>query len=153
MLRSHIDLAPTILELMKVPFPEGFQGASLVPELRGKPPQSREPIVVELAEDSHNPPRRGLISGNWKLIEFGKSRYELYDLASDPGELVNLAGENKEQLERMKALLLERYASLPVVEPYGGAKLKEGRTARGPVGPAKPAGSAKPPGSANPKAP
>jgi arylsulfatase A-like enzyme len=141
LLRSHIDLAPTILELMKVPPLEGFQGVSLVPELRGKPPESHEPIVVEMAEDSHNPPRRALISGNWKLIQFGKSKYELYDLASDPGELHNVAAEKPEELERMRELLRERYERLPVVEPYGGAKLKEGGTARGPVGPPKKTGA------------
>jgi hypothetical protein len=37
----------------------------------------------------------------------------------------------------MKKLLEQRYADVPVVAPYGGAKLKEGGTARGPVGPAK----------------
>ena len=149
LLRSHIDLAPTILDLMKVPAIEGFQGTSLVPELRGKPPESREPIVVEMAEDSHNPPRRALIAGNMKIIQFGKSKFELYDLANDPGELRNLASERKDELERMRTLLLERYETLPVVEPYGGAKLKEGGTARGPVGPAKPRDTAKAASSAS----
>ena len=37
----------------------------------------------------------------------------------------------------MRQKLEERYKTLPTVEPYGGAKLKEGGTARGPLGPSK----------------
>ena len=135
--RSHIDLAPTILELMGQPVPEDFQGKSLVPELLGAEPESHEPILVELTEDSHNPYRRALIAGKYKLIDFGRSKYELYDLTDDPGELKDLAKDNKEELEHMKKLLADKVAALPVVAPYGGAKLKSGATARGPVGPGK----------------
>ncbi|MFO7179440.1 MAG: sulfatase [Pseudomonadota bacterium] len=135
--RSHIDLAPTILELMKVPVPDGMQGKSLVPELYGAEPESREPILVELAEDSHNPPRRALISGRYKIIDFGRNRFELYDLEADPGEEKNLAKELPEELARMRALLAEKYATLPTVAPYGGMKLREGGIARGPSGPPK----------------
>jgi arylsulfatase A-like enzyme len=135
--RSHIDLAPTILELMGAPVPDTFQGKSLVPELRGQAPESREPILLELSEDSHNPPRRALLVGDYKLIDFGRSRFQLYDLKSDPGELKDLAKERPEELARMRQLLEERYKTLPTIAPYGGVKLKEGGVARGPVGPAK----------------
>lgn len=133
--RSHIDLAPTILELLGVPAPPDFQGKSLVPELFGGEPDVREPILVELAEDSHNPPRRGLVFGSWKLIEFEHGRFELYDLSSDPGETRNLAKERPRELAEMKQRLTERYQSLPVVDPHGGGKLRGGRRAKGPSGP------------------
>jgi len=135
--RSHIDLAPTILELMGVPIPSEFQGRSLVAELRGGPAESREPIVVELAEDSHNPKRRGLILGDYKIIDFGRGKFQLYNLKKDPGELQDLASTEKDELKRMQALLEEKYSKLPTVEPYGGNKLRDGGTARGPVGPKK----------------
>jgi len=135
--RSHIDLAPTILELMGQPVPADFQGKSLVPELLGATPESHEPILVELTEDSHNPFRRALIAGNHKIIDFGRSKYQLYDLSRDPGELTDLAKEQPEELSRMRKLLDDKVALLPVVEPYGGAKLKSGSSARGPVGPGK----------------
>ena len=53
---------------MKVPIPEGFQGKSLLPELRGEEPGSREPILTELSEDSHNPYRRALIEGAQHIV-------------------------------------------------------------------------------------
>jgi choline-sulfatase len=133
--RSHIDLAPTMLELLGVPVPDGFQGKSLVPELFGAEPESREPILTELAEDSHNPPRRALIAGDWKIIEFERGRHALYDLSKDPGETRDLASARPKDLERMKAALKERYATLPVIAPYGGGKLREGGKADGPTGP------------------
>jgi len=136
--RSHIDVAPTILELMGLDIPQDFHGKSLVPELRGAKPEPREPILLELAEDSHNPHRRALIEGDYKIIDFGRGRFELYDLTNDPGEEKNLAREKKDVLDRMRKALEERYATLPTVAPYGGMKLKDGGTARGPVGPAKP---------------
>lgn len=133
--RSHIDLAPTILGLMGIDAPEGFQGRSLVPELYGAVPDEREPILCELAHDSHNPPRRALIQGSLKIIDFGRSRYELYDLTKDPGETQNLAKARPEDLTTMKKLLEDAFGKLPSVAPYGGTKLREGGRADGPKGP------------------
>ncbi len=135
--RSHIDIAPTILELMGRSLPADLPGKSLVSELRGQPPESHEPILIELTEDSHNPFRRALIAGDYKIIDFGHSQYQLYDIAHDPGELSDLAKQNKDELAHMRGLLDAKVRDLPVVEPYGGAKLHDGGTAHGPVGPGK----------------
>ncbi len=135
--RSAIDLAPTILDLMGVAAPPEFMGKSMAPELYGAVPENREPIVAELTEDSHNPPRRALIKGDYKLIIVGNGvRHMLYDIKTDPTELVDLAAKEPEKLAEMKALAKSVYEKLPTVEPAGGAKLKEGGTARGPMGPA-----------------
>jgi arylsulfatase A-like enzyme len=133
--RSHLDLAPTVLELMGVPIPQGFQGRSLVPELYGDEPDSREPILCELAHDSHNPPRRALISGRHKIIEFERKRYELYDLAGDPKETRDISKTDPAEFSRMKKLLDEKFGALPSIAPYGGTKLREGGRADGPEGP------------------
>ena len=133
--RSHIDLAPTILELMGFAAPEGFQGRSLVPELYGAAPDGREPILCELSHDSHNPPRRALINGRYKIIEFERGRRELYDLAEDANENVDLANQRPAEFSEMKRLLEERFGALPSVAPFGGTKLREGGRANGPEGP------------------
>ena len=132
--RSHVDLAPTIAELLGVAVPKEFQGRSLVPELYGAPADSREPILCELAHDSHNPPRRAIVNGAYKLIDFGRDRYELFDLSVDPGETRDL-GKSHPEFSAMKALLEKRFGELPSVAPYGGAKLREGGRANGPEGP------------------
>lgn len=134
--RSHLDLAPTILDLMGVAVPESMMGKSMVPEIFGAKPDNREPIILELNEDSHNPPVRALILGDYKLMVEGESwRFALYNLAQDPGEQKDLSTEQPEKLAEMKEHFQRAYEKIPRVRPYGGMKLKGGRTANGPSGP------------------
>ena len=133
--RSAIDLAPTIVELLGVTPPPDFQGKSLVPELRGAAPDAREPILLELSEDTHNPPRRALLEGHYKLIDFGRGHFELFDLAADPAESTDVGPRQPAELARLKALLASKYEGLPTVAPFGGQKLHDGGRANGPRGP------------------
>ncbi len=146
--RNHLDIGPTIVDLMGLEALPSFEGKSLVPEVYGAKPEVRETLLFELAEDSHNPPRRAIIHGDYKLIVYGKGwKYLLFNLKTDPGEETDLAKTEGEKLEQMKTLLEAEFAKVPSVEPYGGMKLKGGGTAKGPMGPAPtapaPAGSAK----------
>jgi len=135
--RSLIDLPPTFLELLGEKPLEQFQGQSLVPELRGAEPDNREPIAVELAEDSHNPPRRAVIQGDYKLTVWGQgSKYLLFNLKDDPGETKDLAKTDPTKLAEMKQVYKTKFDKIGFVEAYGGMKLKEGSTASGPTGPA-----------------
>ena len=136
--RSHIDLAPTILDLMGVPPEPEFMGKSFVPELFGATPDNREPILSELTEDSHNPPRRAVIQGDYKLTVIKDRKFMLFNLTKDPGEETDLAETEPEKLAEMKQIYTKLYEKLPVVEPYGGVTLKEGGTANGPLGPKPP---------------
>lgn len=137
--RSHIDLVPTFLDLLgQKPVPE-LSGKSLMPELTGQePPKNREPIYLELTEDSHNPPRRAIIRGDYKLIWSGPGdKFQLFKLATDPGEEKDLSKSEPEQLKDMVGAYRAFSDKLPMLEPYGNMKLREGGTARGPTGPAK----------------
>jgi choline-sulfatase len=129
--RTHIDLAPTILDLMGVEPPSSFQGKTLVPELYGAEPDDRQPLLLELSEDSQNLPRRALVQGDYKLIVQGPEPVKalLYDLKHDPDELEDLARREPAKLAELQALLTTSFAEIPSVEPYGGAKLRGGRIA------------------------
>jgi choline-sulfatase len=137
--RSHLDLVPTFYDLLGQKAPGDLMGKSLVSELTGKEAaQNREPIYLELSEDSHNPPRRAVIQGDYKLIWSGpRDKFQLYNLSRDPGETKDLAKEEPDQLKVMTAAYRGLWDKLPMVEPYGNVKLKEGGTARGPTGPEK----------------
>jgi choline-sulfatase len=130
--RSHIDLAPTILELMGGKVPPEYAGKSMLGELRGEAPETR-PVVLDLPADSNNAPRRALISGDYKLLSFDDTKKKsIYDLKSDPGELRDLSGSAPEKLAELVALESAIWAKLPVVKPYGGNQLVGGGVANGP---------------------
>jgi choline-sulfatase len=134
--RTHIDLAPTILDLMGVPALDQFAGQSLVPEVFGKAAEERHPILLELAEDSHNPGLVALVEGDYKLImPRTGGGVRLFNLKKDPDELENLAKREPEKVRELVSLLEASFEKIPRIEPYGGMKLKSGRRARGPEGP------------------
>jgi choline-sulfatase len=135
--RSHIDVAPTILELMKIAKkPASFQGVSLVPEMFGaEEPKARDVIVLDLPEDSHNPPIRAIISGDYKILQYGGYRWELYNLETDPGEKTELSKAEPEVFEKMKSKFEATWAAIPAVKPFGGMKLRGGAIANGPTAP------------------
>ncbi len=132
--RSHIDLAPTILDLMgKQPAPAEFAGKTMVPELFGKQPPPR-PVLLDLPADSNNPRRRAVIQGDYKLLVFDNGwRKDLYNLKTDPGEKTKLNKTEQDKLKEMTELFEAEWGKLKEVAPYGGNKLKDGKRANGPT--------------------
>jgi arylsulfatase A-like enzyme len=134
--RSHIDIAPTIVDLMGQPPLASFEGKSLVPEIYGAKAEPREAIALELAEDTNNPSRRAIVHEDYKLIEMGKGGpKKLFDLKEDPGELTDISKKEPEKLAEMVALFDKTFEAIPSIEPYGGMKLSSGKIANGPRGP------------------
>lgn len=93
---SHLDLMPTLAELLSVSCLESPSGSSLAPLLRGEKPGAlgeRDHYVVSPLRDDTD----ALIQGRYKLIAAAADRrLELYDLLADPGETHNLAAERQE---------------------------------------------------------
>ena len=98
--RSHVDLAPTILELVGAPLPSdrSLRGTSLVADVAtgdGAVPVERD-VYIDMPEGPFNEMRRALITGltpGAKVVDVGGRRFELYDLANDPDELQNLGAD------------------------------------------------------------
>jgi len=88
---SHVDIFPTVCELLGLVRPPSLHGESLAPFLRGKTVKTR-PIYFESLEANINrgwAPIRGLIAEGKKFID--SPIPELYDLEKDFGEETNLA--------------------------------------------------------------
>jgi choline-sulfatase len=122
-----IDLVPTVLEYCGEAPPAGLHGRSLLPLVRGETAVHREHVLVEYADNAEAAVR----TARWKLI-YGSGRrrrgdgyatgavpplaevlggqgpptwsMELYDLADDPEEAVNLAGRPEHAAVREELL-------------------------------------------------
>jgi arylsulfatase A-like enzyme len=101
------DLGPTILELLGVPVPAGMEGRSLAGTLAGQPPSSERRRVV--ASEATWMCKWAYRTDEYKLIVarepdlYGGPPVELYDLAADPEETVNLADTRPDVRDAMRA--------------------------------------------------
>jgi arylsulfatase A-like enzyme len=94
-----LDLFPTLADLAHVPAPEGNEGQSLLPVLQGHGAVHRPLIGTAFRQY-----QRAISDGRWKLIAYPKvPRVQLFDLANDPDERQDLAGESA-QAGRLAAL-------------------------------------------------
>ncbi len=88
---SHIDIFPTICDLLKIKKPSFLQGVSLLPLINGKKLKERI-IYFESLHAYYNrgwAPVRGFIEKKYKYID--SPIPELYNLENDFNEKVNLA--------------------------------------------------------------
>ncbi len=112
-LASSVDLAPTLAELAGARLPVDPDGRSLVPLLSGQTPEGwRQMVLLEQFAFPISPPRAsqtlepldpqdekatsdylahvGLRTADFKVVAYENGEREVYDLRSDPDELVNL---------------------------------------------------------------
>jgi len=93
----NVDLAPTILDLARVPIPESMQGRSLLPLVRDDRSPWRSEFFYEHLFRHPTikiPPSEAVRTQRFKYIRYIDYDYEqLYDLQNDPHETRNLAYE------------------------------------------------------------
>ena len=103
----HVDVMPTVLDLLGIEAPAGIRGQSLRPFLDGEPysapPSYFEALNPNLTRDWA--PLRGVVAEGYKLIDLPIP--ELYDLTRDPGEKRNLYRERPEIAHRLEGKLTE----------------------------------------------
>lgn len=104
------DMMPTFRELIGAEQAENADGVSILPTLKGEKGQKEhEFLYFEFAERS----RQAVRKGDWKLIRMDigapTDRYELYNLVSDPGEENDIAAQNPEIVEELKAIMTESH--------------------------------------------
>ena len=82
---STLDIAATLWDLAGVAEPEGVQGISFAPALRGTGPYRRTAALTENDDDMMPARMRTLTTTRWRLTKYaGGAEGELYDRAADP---------------------------------------------------------------------
>ena len=102
------DIYPTICDLVGAPVPDGLEGRSLVPIMRGERATVRDTVFL-----GYMGVQRAVRRGNWKLIHYPEiGRAQLFDLAEDPDELNDLAQDpaHAKTVARLRVVMAEQQA-------------------------------------------
>ena len=120
---SHIDVLPTICDLLDIVVPKGVQGSSMVPLIRGEMESVHDEIFAEVNYHAAYEPQRAVRTQRWKYIRRYSDRQkpvlpncdggptkdvwmqhgwqdqyvapeQLYDLIFDPNETHNLVNDS-----------------------------------------------------------
>jgi len=120
---SHIDVLPTICDLLDIAVPGGVQGSSMMPLIRGEMESIHEEIFAEVNYHAAYEPQRAVRTQRWKYIRRYSDRQkpvlpncdggptkdvwmqhgwqdqyvapeQLYDLIFDPNETHNLVDDS-----------------------------------------------------------
>jgi arylsulfatase A-like enzyme len=103
-----IDFYPTLCELAGLEYPENISGKSMVPVLKNPRKKIRKDALTQTIYDGYS-----VITDKYRYIrwgEGGEGMVELYDIRNDPGEMNNLAAEEKygKVMEKLDKRLTER---------------------------------------------
>jgi arylsulfatase A len=107
-LSAFWDVYPTVAELTGQEIHDRVDGISFLPTLLGKEgQQEHEYLYWEFHEKNG---RQALRKGDWKLVRYDvfspeKTTTELYNIAEDPAEKMNVAEENQEITEELLQLM------------------------------------------------
>jgi N-sulfoglucosamine sulfohydrolase len=119
---SHLDVFPTLCDLIGIPHPDWLEGKSFLPVIRGEVKEINDEVFAEVTYHAAYEPKRAVRTGRWKYIrrygdkhtpvlpncddglskslwlEYGWKNTilpdeSLYDLIFDPTEQHNLAAD------------------------------------------------------------
>ncbi|MEX0585679.1 MAG: sulfatase-like hydrolase/transferase, partial [Pirellulales bacterium] len=116
------DIYPTLCGLTGVPLPDGIDGRDLTPVIQGREESVRDTVFL-----SYRDVQRAVRHGDWKLIRYPQVDVtQLFNLADDPHELHDLAGDPAQtaRVESMLTLLAEEQGQWDDTQPLSVANPK-----------------------------
>ena len=112
---SFWDMMPTLRDLTGSASPEGMDGVSLLPLLKGKKGQKEHDFLYFEFQELNG--RQAVRKGPWKLVHMNirgdAPRFELYNLENDPGETEDLAAKMPEKVNELKVIMEESHIPNP----------------------------------------
>jgi len=108
---KSVDIVPTLLDAVGIAVPQGLhQGRSLMSAIRN--PREERRTNEWVFSEAVNTERVAMISKDLKYIyEPSTGKEELYDLAKDPKEKIDLAEEETETCQKLRAVLMEHLST------------------------------------------
>jgi arylsulfatase A-like enzyme len=105
----HVDILPTLLDLLEIDTDTPFRGSSLLPLIEtGR--DARPPVVSETHTPEARNDQRSIVYEGFKyIVNMTTGGVELYDLEDDPGELDNIADQRPEMLGKLQRALAAQY--------------------------------------------
>jgi len=95
-----VDVMPTVLEALGVEPPQGIDGRSFLPLLRGETETAPRVVVSGFMNGW-----RTAVAGKYKIVQRTDAQVSLYDLDADPGETHDLAPESRVAVRYLRGLL------------------------------------------------
>jgi arylsulfatase A-like enzyme len=103
------DFAPTVADLVGKTWPEKTDGISFMPELLGKPQPAHEYLYWEFSSGGG---RQAMRMGDWKSVRVQAKQnpngpLQLFNLAADIGESMNVAADHPELVAKFAKKMSE----------------------------------------------
>ncbi len=111
---SLLDIYPTLSELCNLPNAPKLDGNSILPLIKDPYIKWNKPVLSTWYYKNHS-----IRSKNWRYIRYRDGSEELYDHQTDPGEHINLAGN-----QRYAVVIDEHKMWLPKTDALPAGKTK-----------------------------
>ena len=106
-----VDLPPTVLEAVGIEAPPAFEGRSLVPLMESRESSPEALFWTALGSPPYRPSKRIAVRrGRYTLVTRDAfARLELYDHDTDPEQKRDIAGQQQEASQELRALAVRFY--------------------------------------------